>query len=168
MSARSLAADAGIPVLDGRKTVLVQGSSITDVLTLGKSLSPASKDVLKAAAGARGRGIRIIHDNRDEQAIRSAYQGCQREAHASFGNGSLFAERYLYGAQHIEVQLLGNSTGKVCHFWERQCSLQRRNQKVVEVAPSHAGVVHQVEEHCFEVDLRFVEHATSCFMVGVC
>ncbi|KAK5551539.1 hypothetical protein LTR46_010356 [Exophiala xenobiotica] len=138
MSARSLAADIGIPVLHGTKTVLDQGSSITDVLAFGTSLGPANRIILKAAAGGGGRGIRIIDDNTDEQAIRLAYEACQREAHASFGNGSLFAERYLHGAKHIEVQLLGDGTGEVCHFWERECSLQRRNQKVVEVAPSHS------------------------------
>ncbi|ETI19364.1 hypothetical protein G647_09196 [Cladophialophora carrionii CBS 160.54] len=136
MSARSLAADAGIPVLDGTKTVLDRGSSVTEVLAFGKSLGPASKIILKAAAGGGGRGIRIVDDSTDEQAIRSAYEACQREAQASFGDGSLFAERYLQGAKHVEVQLLGDGTGEVCHFWERECSLQRRNQKVVEVAPS--------------------------------
>ena len=124
--------------LDGTKSVLDGGSSITDVLAFGKSLSPASKIILKAAAGGGGRGIRIIDDNTDEQAIRLAYEACQREAHASFGDGSLFAERYLHGAKHIEVQLLGDGTGEVSHFWERECSLQRRNQKVVEIAPSHS------------------------------
>lgn len=136
MSARSLAADTGIPVLDGTKTGFNQGSSMTDVLAFAKSLGPASKIILKAAAGGGGRGIRIVDDNRDEQAIRQAYEACQREAQASFGDGSLFAERYLHGAKHIEVQLLGDGTGEVGHFWERECSLQRRNQKVVEIAPS--------------------------------
>jgi acetyl/propionyl-CoA carboxylase alpha subunit/acetyl-CoA carboxylase carboxyltransferase component len=138
VSARSWAVDAGIPVLDGTKTVANRGSSIADVLAFGKSLGPTSKVILKAAAGGGGRGIRIIDDNTDEQAIRLAYEACQREARASFGDGSLFAERYLHGAKHIEVQLLGDGTGEVCHFWERECSLQRRNQKVVEIAPSHS------------------------------
>jgi acetyl/propionyl-CoA carboxylase alpha subunit/acetyl-CoA carboxylase carboxyltransferase component len=138
ISARSLAVNAGIPVLNGTETVLNRGSSITDVLAFAKSLGPGRKIILKAAAGGGGRGIRIIDDNTNEQAIRLAYEACQREAQASFGNGSLFAERYLYGAKHIEVQLLGDGTGEVCHFWERECSLQRRNQKVVEIAPSHS------------------------------
>jgi acetyl/propionyl-CoA carboxylase alpha subunit/acetyl-CoA carboxylase carboxyltransferase component len=138
ISARSLAVEVGIPVLEGTKTVHDQGSSITDILAFARSLGPASKIILKAAAGGGGRGIRIIDDNKDEQAIRMAYEACQREALASFGNGSLFAERYLHGAKHIEVQLLGDGTGEVCHFWERECSLQRRNQKVVEIAPSHS------------------------------
>ncbi|KIW65332.1 hypothetical protein PV04_07601 [Phialophora macrospora] len=138
MSARALAAEAGVPVLDGTKTGHDRGSSITDVLAFAKTLGSASKIILKAAAGGGGRGIRIIDDNTDEQAIRSAYEACQREAQASFGDGSLFAERYLHGAKHVEVQLLGDGTGEVCHFWERECSLQRRNQKVVEIAPSHS------------------------------
>ncbi|KAJ9607531.1 hypothetical protein H2200_007609 [Cladophialophora chaetospira] len=136
VSARSLAANAGVPVLDGTKAVSNRGSSITEVLAFAKSLGPAGNIILKAAAGGGGRGIRIIDDNTDEQAIRSAYDACQREAQAYFGDGTLFAERYLHGAKHIEVQLLGDGTGEVCHFWERECSLQRRNQKVVEIAPS--------------------------------
>ena len=138
MSARSLAAEAGIPVLEGTKTALDRGSSIADVLAFGKSLGSASKIILKAAAGGGGRGIRVVDDSEDEQAIRLAYEACQREAQASFGNGDLFAERYLHAAKHIEVQVLGDGKGQVCHFWERECSLQRRNQKVVEVAPSHS------------------------------
>ncbi|KIW46062.1 uncharacterized protein PV06_01754 [Exophiala oligosperma] len=137
MSARSLAADVGVPVLVGTKTTRDRGSSIADVLAFAKSLGPSGrKIILKAAAGGGGRGIRIIDDNTDEKAIRQAYEACQREAQASFGDGSLFAERYLQGAKHIEVQLLGDGKGQVCHFWERECSLQRRNQKVVEIAPS--------------------------------
>lgn len=137
MSARSLAKDIGVPILDGTKAENIRGSSIADVLAFAKSLDRASKLILKAAAGGGGRGIRIVDDNTDEQAIRTAYESCQREAQASFGDGSLFAERYLQGAKHIEVQLLGDGTGEVTHFWERECSLQRRNQKVIEIAPSH-------------------------------
>ncbi|KAM3423099.1 hypothetical protein BST61_g558 [Cercospora zeina] len=136
LSARCLATEADVPVLDGTKTTSDRGSSIADVLAFAKSLGPGRSVILKAAAGGGGRGIRIVDDNRDEQAIRSAFDACQREASASFGDGSLFAERYLKHARHIEVQLLGDGTGKVAHFWERECSLQRRNQKVVEIAPS--------------------------------
>ena len=95
----------------GRKRNNDRGSSITDVLAFGKSLGSGSKLILKAAAGGGGRGIRIIDDSTEEQAIRSAYEACQREAQAYFGNGSLYAERYLYRAKHIEVQLLGDGTG---------------------------------------------------------
>jgi acetyl/propionyl-CoA carboxylase alpha subunit/acetyl-CoA carboxylase carboxyltransferase component len=136
ISARSLAVDVGVPVLDGTKTGSDRGSTVADVLAFGKNLGPASKIILKAAAGGGGRGIRIIDDISDEQAIRQAYEACQREAQASFGNGNLFAERYLRGAKHVEVQILGDGSGDVCHFWERECSLQRRNQKVIEIAPS--------------------------------
>lgn len=137
MSARSLAAEIGVPILDGTKSGSM-GSSVKEVLAFAKSLGPGRKVILKAAAGGGGRGIRIIDDNRDEKAIRLGYDACQREAQASFGDGTLFAERYLQNAKHIEVQLLGDGTGEVCHFWERECSLQRRNQKVVEIAPSHS------------------------------
>ena len=136
MSARSLAAEIGVPVLNGTKTANNQGSSVAEVLAFGRSLGSGSKLILKASAGGGGRGIRIVDNAKDEQAIRAAYDACSREAQAYFGDGNLFAERYLQGAKHIEVQLLGDGTGEVSHFWERECSLQRRNQKVVEIAPS--------------------------------
>ena len=138
ISARLLAADAGVPVLEGTKTASGQGSTIEDALAFARSLGSSGKIILKAAAGGGGRGIRIIDDSTDERAVRSAYESCQREAQSYFGNGTLFAEQYLHGAKHIEVQLLGDGTGAVAHFWDRECSLQRKNQKVVEIAPSHS------------------------------
>ncbi|KAF2420719.1 ClpP/crotonase [Tothia fuscella] len=153
ISARALAVDVGVPILDGTKTVLGGGSSVMDVLAFARSVGRGSKIILKAAAGGGGRGIRIIDDASDEQAIRLAYEACRREALASFGDGSLFAERYLHGAKHIEVQLLGDDTGEVCHFWERECSLQRRNQKVVEIAPSHS-ITQQLRRAIIEAAMK--------------
>ncbi len=70
------------------------------------------------------------------KAVADAYESCTREAAASFGDGTVYAERFLVNARHVEVQVLGDGTGQVCHFWDRECSLQRRNQKLVEIAPA--------------------------------
>jgi acetyl-CoA carboxylase biotin carboxylase subunit len=91
--------------------------------------------MLKAAAGGGGRGLRVASS--DEDIVR-AYAIAQAEAQASFGNGDLYVERLVFPAKHIEVQLAGDDFGNVIHFGERDCSLQRRQQKIVEETPSPA------------------------------
>ncbi len=89
--------------------------------------------MIKAVAGGGGRGMRIV--SRLEE-IEKAYKRCQSEARASFGNGDVYVEQLMPRARHIEVQIIGDHQGNVSHLWERECSIQRRNQKIVEIAPS--------------------------------
>ncbi|MET1077250.1 MAG: carboxyl transferase domain-containing protein [Pseudomonas sp.] len=89
--------------------------------------------MLKALAGGGGRGMRAV---RQVDALAEAYARCQAEAEAAFGNGALYIEQLVGTARHIEVQVLGDGTGAVSHLWERDCSLQRRHQKLLEIAPS--------------------------------
>jgi len=91
--------------------------------------------MLKAAAGGGGRGLRVAAS--DEDIVR-AYSIAQAEAQASFGNGDLYVERLVFPAKHIEVQLAADNFGNIVHFGERDCSLQRRHQKIIEEAPSPA------------------------------
>lgn len=89
--------------------------------------------MLKALAGGGGRGMRAVSDAGD---LAEAYARCQSEAQTAFGNGALYVEQLVQEARHIEVQVLGDGSGAVSHLWERDCSLQRRNQKLIEIAPS--------------------------------
>jgi len=89
--------------------------------------------MLKAIAGGGGRGMRAVYT---EAELEQAFQRCQSEAEAAFGNGSLYIEQMIGRARHIEIQIVGDGTGAVSHLWERDCSLQRRNQKLIEIAPS--------------------------------
>ena len=97
------------------------------------SLGEGASMMIKAVAGGGGRGMRAV--SRVEE-IDEAYKRCQSEARASFGNGDVYVEQLMPRARHIEVQIIGDGSGNVSHLWERECSIQRRNQKIVEIAPS--------------------------------
>ena len=89
--------------------------------------------LLKASAGGGGKGMRIVER---PQSVERAYEAASREARAAFGDGSIYLERYLLSPRHIEIQILGDATGAVLHLGERECSIQRRHQKLIEEAPS--------------------------------
>lgn len=89
--------------------------------------------IIKAAAGGGGRGMKVC---RDEATLRAQLKVASQEALAAFGNGSVFIEKFLEDAQHVEVQCLADKHGNAIHLWERNCSMQRRHQKVIEEAPS--------------------------------
>jgi acetyl-CoA carboxylase biotin carboxylase subunit len=89
--------------------------------------------LLKAAMGGGGRGMRIV---RDVQGLAAAVQTCQKEAAAAFGSSEIYLEKYVEGARHVEVQVLGDGHGRLVHLGERECSIQRRHQKLLEESPS--------------------------------
>ncbi len=89
--------------------------------------------LIKAAAGGGGKGMRIVEDKKD---LREAIAGAQREAKTGFGDDRVFIERYVASSRHIEIQILGDSQGNVVHLGERECSIQRRHQKIIEESPS--------------------------------
>ena len=89
--------------------------------------------VIKAIGGGGGRGMRAINEASE---IGDAFERCTREAQAAFGNGALFVERFIPRARHIEVQIVGDQHGAVTHVGERECTIQRRYQKLIEMAPS--------------------------------
>ena len=128
ITAKQTVADAGIPVVPG---------SDGGVETLEDAREVAKKVgfplLVKAAAGGGGRGMRLAEtpDKLDE-----ALMGAQQEALAAFGDGAVYLERYLTGPRHIEIQVIADTHGNVVHLGERDCSLQRRNQKILEEAPS--------------------------------
>lgn len=91
--------------------------------------------ILKAAYGGGGRGMRVVRNMED---LEENFQRATSEAKAAFGNGELFIEKYIERPRHIEVQILGDNYRNVVHLFERDCSVQRRHQKVIEIAPAHS------------------------------
>ncbi len=128
-NARTIAAEAGVPVVPGCDLL----SDVAHARRIGETIGYPL--LLKARAGGGGRGMRIVESARE---IESAYQQASTEAKSAFGDGALYAERYVRRGRHIEVQVLGDGMGKVLHLFERDCTTQRRHQKLIEEAPSPA------------------------------
>ena len=127
-AARRLAQKAGVPVIPGTE----QPVTIPD-LARGIAKEIGFPMIVKAAFGGGGRGMRIVSA---ESEFEAKIAEAQQEAAAAFGNDAVFLERFIRRAKHIEVQILGDRHGKIIHLFERDCSVQRRHQKVVEVAPA--------------------------------
>ncbi|ATH80594.1 carbamoyl-phosphate synthase large subunit [Pseudomonas sp. KHPS1] len=125
-AARALAERCAVPLVPGinQSVTLEQASAF---------LAEHGSVMLKALAGGGGRGMRAVEDAAQ---LAEAFARCASEAQGAFGSGALYVERRVRRARHIEVQVLGDGSGAVSHLWERDCSLQRRHQKLVEIAPS--------------------------------
>ncbi len=130
ISAKQTVKDAGIPVVPG---------SDGGVATVEEAMAAAEvigfPVLIKAASGGGGRGMKVA---KDKESLGEAVMAAQQEALAAFGDGTVYMERYLQKPRHIEIQVIADSHGNVCHLGERDCSLQRRHQKVMEEAPSPA------------------------------
>jgi acetyl/propionyl-CoA carboxylase alpha subunit len=126
VAAKRMMAAAGVPVLED--VVIVDG---TDVREAAAALTPPI--IVKAAAGGGGKGMRIVTDLAELPAM---VEACRREAAGAFGDDRVFLERFLTRPRHIEVQIAGDRYGHVIHLFERECSIQRRHQKVIEESPS--------------------------------
>ncbi len=125
-TARSIAADAGVPVVPGYDGPDDDDTLEAEAERIGFPL------VVKARAGGGGRGMRVV---REPASFREAVDGARREAASAFGDGSLLLEKLVEDAHHVEVQVIADARGAVIHLGERDCSVQRRHQKVIEEAP---------------------------------
>jgi pyruvate carboxylase len=128
VEARNLAASAGVPVMPATPALPYDER---EVLALARGVGLPV--MLKASWGGGGRGMRIVEDERD---LLESVAAARREAKAAFGKDEVYLEKLIRRARHVEVQILGDSHGNLVHLYERDCSLQRRNQKVVERAPA--------------------------------
>ncbi len=126
-SARALAQSLDIPVIPGSKALTSGAEAVMKGHELGYPV------MLKASAGGGGRGMRVV---REASEMAAAFARCQSEALAAFGDGAVFLEKLVERPRHIEVQVLADGRGNVVHLFERDCSVQQRNQKVVEIAPA--------------------------------
>jgi pyruvate carboxylase len=139
-AARAVAIKIGVPVLPGtEEPISDRGEALKTAKEIGFPL------IIKAAFGGGGRGMRVVHKAAD---LASLLDEAQAEAGRAFGNPAVFLEKYIPKAKHIEVQILGDKHGNVIHLHERDCSVQRRHQKVVEVAPSFGLPAAVVTELC--------------------
>jgi len=152
--ARAVARRCGAPILPGTSGP----TSLDEVREFLEALGQGGAVMIKALMGGGGRGMRMV---RHPDELDEAYRRCQSEAQAAFGSGDVYVEQLIPRARHIEVQVVGDGTGSVSHLWDRECSIQRRNQKVIEVAPSPglpeglrdrltAAAVRLAEEVCYE------------------
>ena len=126
LQAKAIAEAAGVPLVPGTARIADAGAAQRAASILGFPV------LLKASAGGGGRGMFIARDASD---IAASFDKASHEAHEAFGDGTMYMERYVENARHVEVQVFGDGTGKVLHFGERDCSIQRRYQKVFEEAP---------------------------------
>lgn len=126
-SAREIAERAGVPMLPGTPLITELDEALTEAARIGYPV------ILKSTAGGGGIGMRVCAD---EATLCSAYDGVRHLAEMNFKNGGMFLEKYIARARHVEVQIFGNSLGEIVTLGERDCSIQRRNQKVIEESPA--------------------------------
>ncbi|MDR7304038.1 acetyl/propionyl-CoA carboxylase alpha subunit [Haloactinomyces albus] len=126
---RALAEQHGVPVLAATSGA----TTLDEARQFLAGLGPDAGVMVKALAGGGGRGMRAVGDQAD---LPWSYERARSEAERAFGNGDVYVERLLARAKHVEVQVLGDGSGDVLHLWDRECTIQRRNQKLIEVSPS--------------------------------
>ncbi len=156
--ARKLAQKAGVPVVPGSEGLIERDD---EALALARNMGfPV---LIKAAAGGGGRGMRVA---RDEASLMSGLSSARQEAESAFKDGSVYLEKYIEQPRHVEVQLLGDRAGKVVHLWERDCSLQRRHQKLVEESPA-PNLPDKVRKEICESAVRLAK-AAGYYSAGTC
>ncbi len=148
--ARELARQARVPIVPGSDGIIDEDSK-----ALGLANDMGYPVIIKATAGGGGRGMRIVHN---DISLRSAFNAARAEAEIAFGNGSVYLEKYIVEPRHVEVQVMADDKGNALHFFERDCSVQRRHQKMIEESPCPVLDKRTREELC-EAALRIVREA---------
>ncbi|GIV43384.1 MAG: acetyl-CoA carboxylase biotin carboxylase subunit [Bacteroidia bacterium] len=140
---------AGVPTIPGSDGLV---SSVQEAKKIAKEIGYPV--ILKATAGGGGRGMRLVWK---EEEIESAFQQASQEAAAAFGNPGLYLEKYIQNPRHVEIQVVGDQFGNVCHLSERDCSIQRRHQKLVEECPSPA-LTPEIREKMGEAAIKAAKY----------
>ena len=150
VAARKLAFKASVPVVPGSDGAIEDES---EALKLANKMGYPV--IIKAAAGGGGRGMRVVHN---DISFRSAFSAARAEAKVAFGNASVYLEKFIVEPRHVEVQVMADNEGNAVHFYERDCSIQRRHQKMIEESPCPVLDKHTREELC-ESALRIIKEA---------
>jgi acetyl-CoA carboxylase biotin carboxylase subunit len=149
-AARKLARKSGVPVVPGSEGVV---ESTAEALRFAHEVGfPV---LIKAVAGGGGRGMRVAGN---DLVLKSALQQAQAEAEAAFGNGAVYLEKYIEQPRHVEVQVLADAHGNAVHLWERDCSVQRRHQKLIEESPS-TSISPETRQAMCEAARRLIREA---------
>ncbi|MBW4848681.1 pyruvate carboxylase [Bacillus safensis] len=151
VKAREEAKKAGIPVIPGSDGPV---DSVKEVEKFGEEYGYPF--IIKASLGGGGRGMRIV---RSKEELKEAYDRAKSEAKAAFGNDEVYVEKLIENPKHIEVQVIGDNHGNIIHLYERDCSVQRRHQKVIEVAPS-VSLTDQLREDICEAAVKLAQNVS--------
>ncbi len=150
VEAKKLAREIGVPLIeDSQEKLEKYETALKEAKRIGFPI------MVKAAAGGGGRGMRVVHS---EKELEKAFIEAKREAKTAFGDDTVFLEKFIASPKHIEVQILGDNHGNLIHLYERDCSVQRRFQKVVETAPA-TTLSGAVKEKLYDYALRIAKHA---------
>ena len=149
VQARTQAINAGLPVIPGSDGPV---NSVEEVSSFARQ--HGFPFIIKASLGGGGRGMRIV---RSQDELSEAYDRAKSEAKSAFGNDEVYVEKFIENPKHIEVQILGDGSGNIIHLYERDCSVQRRHQKVVEIAPS-VSLTDEVREKICAAAVQLMEN----------
>ncbi|XP_015112263.1 pyruvate carboxylase, mitochondrial [Diachasma alloeum] len=149
VAARAAAIEAGVPIVPG-----TDGPVTSSEEAMSFCQKHGLPVIFKAAYGGGGRGMRVV---KQMEEVKEMFERASSEAQAAFGNGALFIEKFIERPRHIEVQLLGDNAGNVVHLYERDCSVQRRHQKVVEIAPA-PRLDYKVRDKMTEYAVKLARH----------
>ncbi|HNR19102.1 MAG TPA: pyruvate carboxylase [Bacteroidia bacterium] len=154
VAAKKIAQACSVPMIEDSKISLTDSSvALSEAQRIGLPV------ILKAAAGGGGRGMRVI---RNEEDLEKSFTEAKREAANAFGDDTIFIEKFVDNPKHIEVQILGDEYGNLVHLFERDCSLQRRFQKVIEIAPA-PSLKQKTKDALYDYALRIAKHVNySC------
>jgi acetyl-CoA carboxylase biotin carboxylase subunit len=158
VDAKKLAREAKVPLIPGSP-----GAVETDDDAVAIAAKIGYPVMIKAAAGGGGRGMRAAHN---EVVLRTNFRNARNEAEAAFKDGSLFIEKLIERPRHVEVQILGDRRGHIVHLWERDCSIQRRHQKLVEESPS-PHITSRTREKLCNAAVRLMK-AANYYSAGTC
>lgn len=147
-SARATMIEAGVPTIPGSPGII---ETYEECLEIANEMGYPV--LLKATAGGGGKGMRAVHK---EEELKHAWESAKTESAAAFGNDAMYMEKLIENGRHIEIQIVGDSTGKACHLSERDCSVQRRHQKLVEETPS-PFMTDELREKMGEAAIRAAE-----------